>query len=150
MVEVRKMVADDSEEVWPLMLDLAIFEHYIDSFAITPEIVRHAGFEKENPDFYCFVATDGPDIVGMLVYYYLPYTAQNRPDVYIKELYIDDEHRGQGVGTKLMTALKDEAKSHNVGTIKWTVAPWNTDGQKFYKNLGAKETHDWLDYKLDL
>ena len=39
-VEVRLMRESDIDQTWPLMRDLAIFEDYIDSFAITPEIVR--------------------------------------------------------------------------------------------------------------
>ena len=40
------------------MKELAIFEKYIDLFAITPEIVRESGFNKNPPDFYCLVAED--------------------------------------------------------------------------------------------
>ena len=45
-VEVRLMRESDIDQTWPLMRDLAIFEDYIDSFAITPEIVRERGIKK--------------------------------------------------------------------------------------------------------
>lgn len=80
------------------MKDLAVFEEYIDVFAITPEIVRESGFQKNPPDFHCIVAENGDEIVGMLVYYYLPYTAQNRPAIYMKELYVSEAYRGQKLG----------------------------------------------------
>jgi len=72
---IRKATEGDSDKVWRLMKELAIFERYIDSFAITPEIVRESGFQKKSPDFYCIVAEDKDQIAGMLVYYFLPYTA---------------------------------------------------------------------------
>jgi len=55
---IRKAIESDSDGIWKLMKELAIFEKYIDSFAITPEIVRESGFNKNPPDFYCLVAED--------------------------------------------------------------------------------------------
>ena len=147
---IRKAVESDSDKVWVLMKELAVFEHYIDSFAITPEIVRNSGFIKTPPDFYCIVAENGDEIAGMLVYYFLPYTAQNRPAIYLKELYVDNHYRGQKIGEKLMNALKEEAKQHNCTQIKWTVAPWNESGKRFYERLGAKENAEWLSYEWSI
>jgi ribosomal protein S18 acetylase RimI-like enzyme len=145
-IEIRQAVESDSEQIFPLMKELAIFEHYIDSFAITPEIVRKKGFQKEPPDFYCLVAEDCEmgKIAGMLVYYYLPYTAQNSSDIYMKELFVDEAYRSKGVGRMLMLSLQQEAKEKNCSQIKWTVAPWNDAGKRFYENLGAQENHyEW-------
>src|SRR5690606_28553415 len=126
---IRKAEEKDSEKIWQLMKKLAEFEKYIDSFAITPEIVKESGFKKTSPDFFCIVADDNDRIAGMLVYYFLPFTAQNRPAIYMKELYVDENYRGQKIGEQLMNALKIEAENHNCGQIKWTVAPWNKAGQ---------------------
>lgn len=149
-IKIRKAIEDDCEKVWILMKELAIFEKYIDSFAITPEIVRQSGFKKNPHDFYCFVAEENDKIIGMLVYYFLPYTAQNKPAIYMKELYVDENYRGQKIGEQLMNALKVEAKLHNCAQIKWTVAPWNEAGIKFYERLGAKENRDWLNFEWKL
>lgn len=149
-VKIRKATKEDSEKIWVLMKELAVFEKYIDSFAITPEIVRESGFGKMPPDFYCLVAEDHGEIAGMLVYYFLPYTAQNRPAIYLKELYVEEHYRGRKIGEQLMHALREEAKSNNCRQIKWTVAPWNRAGRQFYERLGAKENKDWLSYEWDL
>lgn len=147
MITIRHARKEDSTAVWTLMKELAIFEHYSDDFAITPEIVAHSGFEKTPADFYCLVAEEGGHIIGIAVYYYLPFTAQNRPAIYLKELYVHEDHRGKHVGEQLMHALYEEAKAHNCLQIKWTVAPWNEAGQHFYHRLGARENTDWLDYE---
>ena len=86
----------------------------------------------------------------MLVYYFLPYTAQNRPAIYMKELYVDENYRGQKIGEQLMNALKTEAEQNNCSQIKWTVAPWNKVGVKFYERLGARENTEWLNYEWNL
>ncbi|WP_347220100.1 GNAT family N-acetyltransferase [Chryseobacterium sp.] len=144
---IRKAVESDSEKLWALMEQLAVFENYIDSFEITPNIVKESGFRKSPPDFYCLVAQNEDQIAGMLVYYFLPYTAQNKPAIYMKELYVEENYRGQKIGEQLMTALKKEAIKNNCSEIKWTVAPWNKSGQNFYERLGAKENKDWLNYE---
>ena len=149
-IRIRKAIEGDSEKLWTLMKELAIFEKYIDSFAITPEIVRENGFRKKPHDFYCIVAENNDEIVGMLVYYFLPYTAQNRPAIYMKELYVDESYRGQKIGEQLMDVLRKEAELNNCGQIKWTVAPWNEKGKKFYEKIGAKENRHWLNYELNL
>lgn len=149
-ITIRKAVEADSNKVWTLMKELAVFELYIDSFAITPAIVMESGFRKNPPDFHCIVAEDRGEIVGMLVYYFLPYTAQNRPAIYMKELYVDANYRSQKIGEQLMNALKNEAKLNNCAQIKWTVAPWNEAGKNFYERLGAKQNNDWLNYELIL
>lgn len=149
-ITIRKAIKSDSDGIWKLMKELAIFEKYINSFVITPEIVRESGFNKNPPDFYCFVANDNQKIAGILVYYYLPFTAQNKPAIFIKELYVDTTYRGHKIGEKLMLALKEEAVKNNCGQLKWTVAPWNEDGIRFYNKLGAKENKDWLNYEWNL
>lgn len=45
-IKIRNAVAADSEKLWVLMKELAVFENYIDSFAITPAIVLESGFKK--------------------------------------------------------------------------------------------------------
>ncbi|RXG32344.1 GNAT family N-acetyltransferase [Leeuwenhoekiella marinoflava] len=149
-ITIRKAIESDSGGIWKLMKELAIFEKYIDSFAITPEIVRERGFKKNPPDFSCLVADDNQKIAGILVYYYLPFTAQNKPAIFIKELYVDTTYRGHKIGEKLMLALKEEAVINNCEQIKWTVAPWNEGGIRFYNKLGAKENNDWLNYEWNL
>ncbi len=149
-ITIRKAEEKDSENVWHLMKELAIFEKYINSFAITPEIVRNSGFQKNPPDFYCLIAEDNDKIAGMLVYYFLPYTAQNRPAIYMKELYVDENYRGQKIGEQLMNAVKIEAERNNCSQIKWAVAPWNEAGIRFYERLGAKENKDWLNYEWNI
>lgn len=147
---IRKAVEADAEKVWCLMKELAEFEKYIDVFAITPEILSECGFKKRPPDFYCIIAETTEEIAGMLVYYFLPYTAQNKPAIYLKELYVDETYRGQKIGQLLMNALHAVAKENYCVQIKWTVAFWNEDGKKFYERLGANENKEWLNYEWNL
>ncbi len=143
-------IESDREKIWVLVEHLVIFERYRDSFVITREIAKSSGFRKNSPDFYCLVAEHDEKIVGILVYYFLTYTVENRPSIYMKELFVDEAYGDQKIGEKLMDALKNDAKRHNCTVIEWAVAPWNKAGQNFYERLGAKENKDWSNYELKL
>lgn len=60
---------------------------------------------------------------------------------------IEENYRDQKIGEQLMNALKTEALKNNCSQIKWTVAPWNKSGQKFYERLRAQENKDGLNYE---
>jgi GNAT superfamily N-acetyltransferase len=146
---VELATASDIPALLPLMERLADFEHYRDTFAITPEILYQQGFAQQPPDFYCLVARHADGRVGgMLVYYFLPFTASARPALFIKELFVDEAHRGQQVGEALMRAAARAAVAHGCGAVRWAVAAWNEAGRRFYERLGAQANPVWVDYSL--
>lgn len=133
------------------MLGLAEFEHYDTDFAVTRETLLAQGFDREPPDFYALVAEDplaSSGLMGMLVYYLIPFTFRARPTLYVKELYVCDTGRGRGIGEALMRAAAKEAVAHGCASIKWQVAEWNTRARAFYERLGAAPDHVWVDYAL--
>jgi GNAT superfamily N-acetyltransferase len=150
-IRIRRAVAADAPALLELMRRLAEFEHYDANFAVTAETLLAQGFERDPPDFHALVAED-PDaaggLLGMLVYFYIPFTFRARPTLYIKELYVAESGRGQGIGEALMRAAAGEALAHGCATIKWQVAEWNTHARAFYERLGATADHVWVDYAL--
>lgn len=150
---IRLATEADVPALLPLMRGLATFERYIDEFAITEVELREHGFRRSPPDFYCLVAAEpqdnGPDqLYGILVYYFVPFTLLAKPTLFIKELFVDAEGRGQGIGTLLMKAAAAEALHHGCGAMRWYVASWNEDGMRFYHRLGASANPDWIDYSM--
>jgi len=151
-IRIRRAVPADVPELLELMRRLAEFEHYDADFAVTAETLLTQGFEREPPDFHALVADDsdagGTTLLGMLVYYVIPFTFRARPTLYIKELYVSEPGRGQGIGEALMRAAAGEALTLGCATIKWQVADWNTAARAFYEKLGATADSVWVDYAL--
>jgi GNAT superfamily N-acetyltransferase len=147
-ITIRLAAEQDIPQLLPLMRGLAEFEHYIDVFAVNEDVLREQGFRKTPPDFYALVAEVGGQLVGTLVYYIVPFTATAKPTLYMKELFVAEGARGRGVGESLMRAAAREAVQRGCGAIKWTVANWNHDGQRFYERLGAEGNPVWVDYGL--
>jgi GNAT superfamily N-acetyltransferase len=130
------------------MRELAQFERYADAFAVTEEVLREQGFRRLPPDFYCFVAEETGELVGLLVYYFVPFTYRAKPNVIVKELYVADGHRSKGVGKLLMKAVAKEAEQAGCGMIKWYVAKWNQRSVQFYERLGARIDPDWHEFQM--
>jgi GNAT superfamily N-acetyltransferase len=87
-------------------------------------------------------------IQGVLVYYFLPYTASAKPMLFIKELFISDGARGQGIGNALMREASRIALEKACVGMKWTVANWNEPAKKFYADLGAVTNSVWIEHTL--
>jgi GNAT superfamily N-acetyltransferase len=146
--QIRKAVEADVPQLLPLMCDLARFEKYIGAFAVTEEVLREQGFRRSPPDFHCLVAEHTGNLIGLLVYYFVPFTYRAKPNIIVKELYVADGHRGQGVGKLLMKAVAREAEQSGCGMIKWYVAKWNLRGIEFYERVGATIDPDWHEFQM--
>src|ERR1051325_5327715 len=142
-LKIRNAVERDIPELLLLMRDLAVFEKYDHAFAITEEVLREQGFRHSPPDFHCLVAEENDELIGILVYYFVPFTYRAKPNLIIKELYVGATHRSKGVGELLMKAVAKEATQAGCGQIKWWVAKWNHRSIQFYERLGAKIDNDW-------
>lgn len=148
---IRRAAPGDAPALLALMRGLASFEGYAADFAVDEATLQRQGFARVPPDFYALVAESPGEIhelVGMLVYYLIPFTFRARPTLYIKELYVAETGRGLGVGEALMRAAAGAAIEHDCATIKWQVAEWNADAQRFYERLGAKPAREWVEYAL--
>ncbi|GHF43033.1 GNAT superfamily N-acetyltransferase [Deinococcus metalli] len=149
MTTIRHATEHDIPRLLPLMRGLAVFEQYIDVFAVTEDVLLQQGFRQAPPDFHALVAERGGELLGTLVYYVIPFTATARPTLYMKELYVRDDARGQQLGERLMRAAAEEAVRRGCDAMKWAVAEWNTSGRRFYERLGAHANPVWVDYGLD-
>jgi GNAT superfamily N-acetyltransferase len=145
---VRHWQESDIPAALHLMRELAVFEEYLESFAATESILLEQGFKLQPPNFYVLVGEVDSSIQGVLVYYFLPYTASAKPMLFIKELFISDDARGQGIGKALMIEASKIAISRGCVGMKWTVANWNEPAKKFYADLGAVANPVWIEHTL--
>ena len=147
-MSIRRAVETDISNLLPLMRELAEFENYATDFAVTEDVLREQGFHRSPPDFHCLIAEEGGDLVGFLVYYFVPFTYRAKPNLIIKELYIADGYRSRAVGKLLMKAVAREAEQAGCGMIKWYVAKWNERGVQFYERLGATIDSNWHEFQM--
>ena len=147
-LHIRSAVEADVPDLFRLMRELAQFEKYDHAFAVTEEVLCEQGFRRSPPDFHCLVADESGELVGLLVYYFVPFTYRAKPNVIVKELYVAEGYRSKGIGKLLMKAVARKAALTGCGMIKWYVAKWNESGIRFYERLGAKIDPDWHEFQM--
>ena len=57
-------------------------------------------------------------------------------DAFIDELYIDEPHRGQGIGGQAIEFIETYARSSGLRSLHLEVDDYNVNGQRFYETRG--------------
>ena len=90
--------------------------------------------------FIPLVASVGPAVVGGLVAYELRKFEQERSELYIYDLAVDEAHRRRGVATRLIEELKIIARARGAWVIFVQADPGDDPAIKLYESLGARES----------
>ncbi len=94
------------------------------------------------------VAMDGENVVGGLVAYELEKFEQERSEIYIYDLAVDENHRRKGIATELIKRLQTIAKERGAYVI-FVQADYGDDpAVKLYESLGVKEEVMHFDIKV--
>ncbi len=86
--------------------------------------------------------------VGFAQYIYHFCTKSVRPECYLSDLYVSEEHRGRGGGGRLVDAVIAECREKNMFRLTWITEQDNRPAQKLYSRY--VEGHEWIRYKLIL
>ena len=71
-----------------------------------------------------------------------------KPGIYLEDLYVKPEFRGQRIGQIMLAYLAKLAKDRNCGRFEWWVLDWNESAIKFYERLGAKPMDEWTVHRV--
>ena len=91
---------------------------------------------------------DGDTPLGFAVYFFNYSTWQGRHGLYLEDLYVTPESRGQGAGKALLRQLARIAVERDCGRFEWSVLDWNAPSIAFYESLGAEPQNEWVRYRL--
>jgi GNAT superfamily N-acetyltransferase len=87
---------------------------------------------------------------GFALYFCTYSTFLGRPGLYLEDLFVRPEHRGQGIGLALLAALEQRARDAGCGRLEWSVLDWNESAIEFYRRFGAQPMQDWILYRKEL
>ncbi|XP_034034982.1 diamine acetyltransferase 2-like [Thalassophryne amazonica] len=110
-----------------------------------PAKLERDGF-CQNPLFECLVAEvpeehkskEGFTVVGYTIYFYTYSTWKGR-SVYLEDLYVMPEFRGNGIGTGLLCKVAALSKVKQCARLQLSVRDWNTPARNFYAAKGAQD-----------
>ncbi|MGO4916960.1 GNAT family N-acetyltransferase [Pseudogemmobacter sp. W21_MBD1_M6] len=89
------------------------------------------------PAFYAELAEMGGALVGVAVYSPLYSTIRGMAGAYVSDLWVEDALRGQGLGARVLGAVRDRAKAEwSAGFLRLAVYADNPRAVAFYTRLG--------------
>ena len=109
----------------------------------TAERIRRHGFGRRRY-FEALICRRGRVPIGLALYYFTYSTFLGRPTLYLEDLFVLPEARGDGAGQALLRALAAIAVRRGCGRMEWTVLDWNTPSIRFYRKLGASLRREWI------
>jgi ribosomal protein S18 acetylase RimI-like enzyme len=141
---IRQYKKEDEIQLKKCILELKLFESKFDSYYLTDknsvdklflEIIK----EKDNGG-EILVAQEEKKIVGFIS---LAITTKNDELIlkkinvlYISDMVVLPEYRGQGIGTMLLQKAEDLAKQKKIKFLKLIVFAQNVKAKKLYEEFG--------------
>jgi GNAT superfamily N-acetyltransferase len=146
--EIRPVARAELPILLQLIRQLAAYERRLEQVVVTEADLEGALFAQP-PVTEAVLAWQGAQAVGYAVYYPVFSTFRGRAALYLEDIFVVPEVRGQGVGYALMRHLAWVAQQRGYDRIEWSVLDWNAPALAFYRKLGAvpKET-GWVGYML--
>ena len=142
-LRIRRATRRDAATVFGLIRGLAEYERLAHEMEATLARLRRDGFGRRRY-FDALLARRGGAAVGFALYYFTYSTFAGRPTLYLEDLFVRPEARGNGAGTALLRELARIALRRGCGRMEWTVLDWNTPSIRFYRGLGATLRREWI------
>ena len=154
---IRKAEARDSGALLKLLEAIAALHH-----AGRPDIFKAGGkkyTEQELADILrdenrpIFVADDGTGAVLGYAFCIVRESAETgvlnaRKVLYLDDLYLNEAHRGHGLGRLLMDAVKEYGAQIGADTLELNVWSFNQKAAAFYAHLGFTPQKSTLEMPL--
>lgn len=144
---IRKAEIGDCESVLEMIRELARYEKLEDQVTATVADLVDVVFRKKTAGL--LVADDCGRLVGYALYFLNISTFKCREGIYVEDIYVKQERRGEGIGSGIFAELGRLAKKNNYGRIEWSCLDWNEPSKTYYKNLGAAPMEGWTQFRVD-
>jgi len=139
---IRAATRADVPQLLELIRGLAEYEHL--AHLVTADAAAlEAELFGDRPVIEALIAWQGATPAGFAIFFQNYSTFLGRRGIYLEDLFVRPEHRGQGCGRALLLAVARIAHARGAGRFEWMALDWNTPAIDFYKGLGASEMAEW-------
>ena len=145
-IEFRFAERKDISLIKDFIIKLAIYEKMLDEVVMTEALLDEWLFKEKRAEVI-FGMVDGKEI-GFALFFHNFSTFVGRGGLYLEDLYILEEYRGNGYGKAFFKQLANIAVERNCGRMEWTCLNWNQPSIDFYLKLDAKPMDEWTIYRL--
>src|SRR3989475_6875269 len=148
MLTVRRARPGDAAMILALIRGLAAYERLSHEVKASAAQLRQHGFGRRRY-FETLICQRDRQPIGFALYFFTYSTFVGRPSLYLEDLFVLPEQRGQGAGRALLRALARVALERGCRRMEWAVLHWNRPAIRFYERLGARLRRDWVLTRLD-
>ncbi len=149
-VQLRAAVLSDVPVIVALIRDLAEYEKAAPgALSLTEDLLREALFGP-HPAVEAVVATLGEGVAGYALFFHNFSSWRGKRGLFLEDLYVRPELRGQGIGKALFTEVTRIAADRNCGRVEWIVLDWNQTAIDFYHSQGAAPLDGWTVFRKNL
>ena len=138
---------DDVPLILDLIRELAEYEHEPDAAQATAEQIAAALF-GEHPAAEAVIARLDGEPVGWALWFQNFSTWTGKPGLWLEDLLVRPQYRGQGVGKALLVFLARLCVERDYGRFEWSVLDWNTPAVDFYQAIGAEPMSEWTTQRM--
>ena len=139
---------EDARTIHRFVCELAAYEREPDAVEATPESLL-AQMRDERPPFECLIAESSSEPVGFALFFHNYSTWRGRPGLYVEDIYVPQELRGQGIGLALLRELGRLALDRGCARLELSVLDWNRPSIEFYERRGAVALDEWRAFRFD-
>jgi GNAT superfamily N-acetyltransferase len=141
-IRIERATERDVPLILELIQGLAVYEKLAHEVTATEAGLRETLFgARPAADVIIAYAGDAP--AGFALFFPNYSTFLGKPGLYLEDLFVRPEYRGQGLGLALMKRLAQIAVERGCGRFEWSVLDWNEPAIGFYESLGAKLMDGW-------
>ena len=142
----RTATPEDTGLILQFIKDLAEYEKMSDEVVADEDILREWIFEKKKAEVIFILENEKE--VGFALFFHNFSTFLGRSGIYLEDLFVKPEYRGNGYGKALLQKLASIAVERGCGRLEWCCLDWNKPSIDFYLSLGAKPMSDWTTYRV--
>ena len=126
--------------------ELADYEKMLNEVVADEATLEEWIFDKEKAEVI-FACLDNKEI-GFALFFHNFSTFLGRAGLYLEDLYVCPEYRGNGYGKAILKKLAAIAVERKCGRLEWWCLDWNKPSIDFYVSLGAQPMSDWTVYRI--
>ncbi len=145
--KIRESCREDSSIFLELIKELAVYEKLLHEVEADADQLSKSLFAENSPAF-CVLAEGADGVMGFALYFFNYSTFLGKKGLYLEDLFVKPQFRGNGVGKALLKHLAKIAVDRECGRMEWSVLKWNEPAIGFYKALGAYPMDEWDTYRL--
>lgn len=147
---IRDAIREDVPAILGLVRELAEYEREPQAVVATEADFQAALFPQCGESrVYAHVAERAGTVVGMALWFVTFSTWTGRHGIWLEDLYVVPQHRGAGLGRRLVATLAAICDERGYARLDWSVLDWNEPSLAFYRALGASALDEWTQQRLE-